>query len=302
MTKPSPPAANGVTTPEIAFASTDLGARLAAWQVDGSASARDIADFILRNSVRVTALGITELAQHCAVSAATVSRFARALGYPNYSAMRSAVAESLQAALHPIDKLRNSIERRPHSTSAALQSLEYASANLDATRQGLAQGDIDQLVERLARARCVYVMGFGLSAHLAGMLTLHLQPFCGHVVEVVGFGGTEAAAGRLLGMGADDMLIAIAFPRYAHDAARLMEVARASGACLVALTDSLAAPVAKLADITLLAKASHPVLPSSNTAAIALIESVVASLLVANGANVDKATSLTAAMSPYLLD
>lgn len=299
--KNKPTSSVGSTTPEIAFAQSGLGARLLAVQAEASASYSGIADFILRNSVRVTALGITELGQACNVSGATVSRFARAMGFASYAAMRSAVAEALQSALDPIDKLKNSIERSAHAAAPGIESLDYANANIDATRQGLTLAAIDQVVAKIGRAGTIYVMGFGLSSHLAGMLALHLQPFCPHVVDVVAFGGTEVAAGRLMNIADKDVLIAISFPRYAIDAIKLTGFAKAHGAYIVTITDSLASPLSKLADTSLLAKSDHPILPSSSTAALALMETIVASLMVANKKNVAKAAELTAAIAPYLL-
>ncbi len=288
------------TTAEIAFARSALGVKLLALQADGSASSHGIADFILRNSMRVTALGITELATHCAVSAATVSRFARTLGFTNYSAMRSAVAEALQSGLDPVEKLRTSIERSSGAASPGADSLDFALANISATRQGLSGAELDQVVTRIDRAKTVYVMGFGLSAHVAGMLALHLQPFCPEVVDVVSYGGTEVAAGRLMNITSKDVLIAISLPRYAIDAIKLATFAKSRGAHIVALTDSLASPLAKLADRALLAKGEHPVLPSSSTAVIALVEVLVAALMVANKKNLGRAAELTAAIAPYL--
>ncbi|MES2148669.1 MAG: MurR/RpiR family transcriptional regulator [Pseudomonadota bacterium] len=292
----------GSTTPEIAFARSELGRRLLAIQAEGPASSQGIADFILRNSVRVTALGIIELGNNCKVSAATVSRFARMLGFPNYSSMRSAVAEALQAALDPVDKLRHSIQRNEHASSPGIESLDYARANIDATRQGLAAADVDTAVSRINRARIVYVMGFGLSSHLAAMLALLLQPFCLHVVDVVAFGGNEVAAGRLMNIGEKDVLVAISFPRYAIDAVKLSGYARSRGAYVVTISDSLASPLSKAADLALVATCDHPILPSSATAALALIETLTASLMVANRKNLAKAAELTEAIAPYLLE
>jgi DNA-binding MurR/RpiR family transcriptional regulator len=67
------------------------------------------------------------------------------------------------------------------------------------------------------------------------------------------------------------------------------------------ITDSLASPLAKLADQPLLAKCNHPVLPSSGSAALALIETLAASLMVANKKNVVKAAELSAAIAPFLV-
>lgn len=288
-------------SPEVAFAQAALGQTLMRVLADGSSSNKLIADYLLRNQLRVTALGIEELADSCQVSTATISRFVRDIGFKNYSAMRSAVAQTLQSALRPVDKLRNTIEHRSAAATAAGESLEYAVANIAGSSSALSQQEFDQVVRKLTGARAVYVMGFGLSSHLAGLLVQYLQPFCRHAVEVVGIGGAEVAAGHLVNIGADDVLVAISFPRYTLDCARLASFARDRGACIVALTDAPASPLAELAAYALYAQSTHPVLSSSASAALALIEALVASLMVANRDNVEKAARLTEVISSYLV-
>jgi len=287
-------------SPEVAFAQSTLGQQLKRVLSEGSASSRTIADFVLRNPVRVTAFGIEELAEHCAVSNATASRFARDIGFTNYAAMRGEIAATMQGILQPVEKLRSSIERGNGRGNPAAESLGFAAANIDATSQALDPAALQKVVQKLTRARTVYVMGFGLSSHLAGLLSLHLQPFCQHVVEVAGHGGTEVAAGHLANITPSDVLLVISFPRYALDVIRLAGFARSRSACIVSLTDSPASPLAELADVALFAQATHPVLPSSSSAALALIEALVAMLMVSNKDNVEKAARLTEAISAYL--
>ena len=171
------PVAAALSSPDAAFAQSPLGQTLMHVLASGSASQRQIADYLLRNQMRVTALGIEELADSCQVSTATISRFARDIGQKNYSAMRSAMAETLQSLLQPVDKLRRTIQRRARATSPITESLEYAAANIAATSDALSPPAMQAVVRRLTRAKVVYVMGFGLSANLAGMLVQHLRRF-----------------------------------------------------------------------------------------------------------------------------
>ena len=289
-----------LSAPDAAFAQSPLGQALMHVLAGGSASQRQIADYLLRNQMRVTALGIEELADSCQVSTATISRFARDIGQKNYSAMRGAMAETLQSLLQPVDKLRRTIERRARATSPITESLEYAAANIAATSDALSPPAMQAVVRRLTRAKVVYVMGFGLSANLAGMLVQHLQPFCPHVVEVVGIGGSEVAAGHLVNLTAHDVLVVISFPRYTLDCIGLASFARDRGACIVALTDSPASPLAELADHALYAQSTHPVLPSSASTALAMIEALAVALMVSNKKNVEKAARLSEVIAAYL--
>jgi DNA-binding MurR/RpiR family transcriptional regulator len=296
MTPPVPPSAS----PDVGFAASSLGQSLLRVLAGGSASNRAIADYVLRNQVRVTALGIEELADACAVSTATISRFARDLGFKNYAAMRGAVAETLQSVLQPVEKLRRTIARRTAKVSPALESLGYAEAALTATSRALAGTQIDRIGAVLTKARTVYVLGFGLSSFLAGALAMHLQPFCRHVVEVAASGGTEVAASHLATVTARDVLVVVSLPRYTLDAASLTRFARDAGATIVSITDSPASPLAELGHHVLYAHSAHPVLPSSSSAALAVIEALVVALMTSNKANVAKAARHTEAIAAYL--
>lgn len=287
------------SAPDIGFAESSLGQKLLRVLNEGSASHRTLADYLLRNQVRFTALGIEELAVASEVSTATISRFARDLGFKNYAAMRSAVAETLQSMLQPVEKLRSSIARR--AASPALESLGYAEAAITATSRALAGANLDHIGAGLMRARTVYVMGFGLSNFLAGALAMHLQPFCRHVVEVAAAGGTEVAASMLAPITDKDVLVVISLPRYTLAAVSLTRFARDTGATVVSITDSPASPLAELGHHVLYAHSAHPVLPSSSSAALAVIEALAVSLMTSNKANVAKAARHTEAIAAYLV-
>jgi DNA-binding MurR/RpiR family transcriptional regulator len=283
-----------------AFASSELGQRLRELQGSGSTSNRAIAEHLLRNPVHGSSQSIEDLAAASGVSTATLSRFARALGYGGYSELRAALADTLQGVLRPVEKLRGALARQ-QDDDPFRSSLQDSLSNLRATAEGLDPAVIHRVVNRVSSASSVYVLGFGLSAHLAALLTLGLQPFCRQLVNVVEFGGTEVAAGRLMNLDASDALIAISFPRYAADAIHLTRYAVDRGASILALTDSVASPLAPLADEVLIAHSSHPVLSSSNVAALLVIEALVTALMVSNGTNVEKAARLTEAISAYLV-
>lgn len=283
-----------------AFGSSTLGQRLRAQQETGSASNRLIAEHLLRNPIQGTSLSIEDLAAASGVSTPTISRFARALGYPGYPELRAAFAATLQEMLRPVEKLRGALARQG-SDDPLRTGLQDSLANLRATAEALDPAMLEKVVGRLAAASCVYVLGFGLSAHLAALLALGLQPFCRQLVNVVEFGGTEIAAGRLMHLEATDILVSISFPRYASDAIHLTRYAVDRGAGVIALTDSFASPLAPLADALFIAQSAHPVLASSNVAALLIIEALVTAMMISNSKNVEKAARLTEAISTYLV-
>lgn len=80
----------------------------------------------------------------------------------------------------------------------------------------------------------------------------------------------------------------------------LANAAKRAGAGVVALTDSIAFPLATVTDILLLAPAPHPLLPSSCLPALALIEALVSEFLVSDPAHIERAGRLATAMAAYL--
>jgi DNA-binding MurR/RpiR family transcriptional regulator len=289
---------------DTAFAQSALGRKLLATLSDPatSASNRAVAEQLLRNPVRATAWGIEELAQNANTSAATLSRFARSQGFSGFAAMRDAMAQVLQGMLQPMEKLRDVIERPSAKYAAVTQSLESALNNTRSAAQGLDPALLARISQRLSDAGAVYTMGFGISSHLAAMLALDLQPFCPQLVNVVEFGGTEVAAGRLMNIQKKDVLIVISFPRYARDAVQLASYAKARGAHVVAITDAMASPLISVVDDVLLAPASHPVISSSSVSAVLLIEALVTSLMISRKEHVQQAGKLTEAISAYLVN
>lgn len=286
-------------SPIAVFAQSPLGRELARQCAEGSAHHRRIAGFALRNPVMLASCGVEELAQATGTSAPTISRFARTLGFAGYAELRSQAGEALAALLQPVDKLRVSLAQGARPALAA--GAESTTLNLQQAAATLDPAQMAELAALLRRARTVYVMGFGLSAHLAGILALDLQAYVKQLVNVVEFGGTEVAAGRLMAITPRDVLVAISLPRYGRDAVALTEYARDRGATVVAITDGPASPLAPLATHLLAAPVAHPVLSASLVGPLAVIEALTAAVMVSRRENVAAATQLTEAISAYLV-
>ncbi len=282
------------------FAATAVGQRLMAVLTGGSPQQARLADYVLRNPIAAAARGIDDLAEAAEVSAPTISRFAREVGAASFAEFRATLADTLAGIFDPVTKLREGF-RRDGAAGAAADSIAAARGHLSAVADGDTATRLAALSRRIKGAAQVYTMGFGLSAHLAAMLALGLQPYRDRVINTVQFGGTEIAAGRLLAIGPEDLLIAITFPRYASDILHLVRFARDRRARVAVITDSVAAPLARYADDLLLAPALHPVLSSSFVPGLALIEALVSDFILSDPAHIERAERLSAALRAYLV-
>ncbi len=284
------------------FAESPLGQAVLAQLREGSRSKRALSDFVLRDPVFVATHGIEDVSRISGISPSTISRYVRDLGLDNYAAFRAGVAHTVHALIAPVTKLEHRLAEGGAGASPIMASLMAAGSHLAALGHPSTGEAIQTATKMLREARQVWVMGFGLSAHLAAILTLGLQPYRDGIVNVVQYGGTEVAAGRLMSAGDGDLVVAISFPRYSKDVTDLARIARSMGAKLIALTDSPAAPLAQVCDHLLLAPAQHPILSSSCLPGLAMIEALLSDFLLSDPIHVKRAGRLAAIMSAYLAD
>lgn len=263
-------------------------------------SLRKVADYILRHPLKAATLTIEEMAQATATSPAAVNRLAKALDLGGYSGMKTELVATLQQMVSPVDKLRNELAQRPGGDFGLHEQIQSASSNLATTSSNNQAETFEAFVSSLINARKVYVLGFGNSVYLAGLAASTLVPFCADACAISMEGGNENAAYRLAAITDQDVLLAIALPRYSQDTLQLSRFAQEHGATVLAITDSPASPLAPIARHVLFAPADHPVLTSSNIAVLALIEGLVAGVMARNKEAVKLATELTESVMSYL--
>lgn len=269
--------------------------------VDGSPAVARVGRWMAAHPVLAVTLSAEEVANACGGSLAAVNRFAKHAGYEGFADLRLHLGRQLQQALEPVNKLRAA--HGPEAATAGAvgeQAFGHTQRNLQAAAQACDPGLLDQLAQRICRARRVLFMGFGSSHHVAAFGADVLQPYLQQVVEVTSAGGSEQAVRRMTGLTEQDVLIAISLPRYSREAVALTAHARQRGALTIAITDEATSPLAREADYTLLAPASHPLLPSSPMAAMAMVEALATQVIRATPQAVRSLVELSESVLPYL--
>lgn len=214
---------------------------------------RRMGEFVLANPFRAATMRIDELAQAVNASIATANRFAKALGFDGYPAMRAALVRGFEATLGPVERLRSAQEQEPGVRGAAWIDavFDQAVANIESTRAQLDAADVEAAVEAIVGARRVLILGAGSSAFLTGLMEHGLSVCHDSVQSLALLGGPSHAARRLYTADSRDLVIALAFPRYVKDTIELARRAAARGArarhlrraAIAAGADRLAEPV-----------------------------------------------------------
>lgn len=192
---------------------------------------KQLAEFILDFPGELASYSATELAALANVSNSTVSRFIRRLGYANFEAARRHVREEQQSgsALFLAD-------RGAASQDVSLETYTtLGQENINRTLGRISQQDVLAIVQKLLKARRVWVSGFRASQSLAIYFQWQLYQLKD---DVRFFPGMDGSLGEhLSAISTSDVVVLFGMRRRPvqwHDVLRLC---RESGADILLITD-----------------------------------------------------------------
>lgn len=229
-------------------------------------SERRVADLLLNFPAHLATHTATELAADAGASKAAVSRLIQRLGYGSYATAR-AQARNRRNWGAPIDQ----------DTTAPAQADAYTlerhmAADMDVLRQTLESVDretLATLVEAMATARRIVIIGHRNSALLANFLRGHIG-LLRDGIELAPMHGATLAEG-LAGIGPQDLLIAVGFRRRVPAFTTALAVARRTGTPTAVLTDPTGGALAGPVRWTLAAHCRGASIFDSYVAAVSLI-------------------------------
>lgn len=266
-----------------------------------TAAHRQVADYVLAHPLQTATMPIDELAAAAGVSIATANRFARALDFEGYAQFRAALVLGFETTLAPVERLRSKVERRSTVADVFAHALDDITANIDTLRASIDARSCEQAVAAILKARRIYVLGLGSSSWLAGLLQRNLDVYCDSVQLLSSIESASFAARVMTRLTANDLLIAIGFPRYFSDTVLLARRARRQGVPVLALTDVRSSPLAPLATVALYARTESQYFANSEASVLALIEALSSAVAYAAPDAVKKAAALTDAVAPWIV-
>ncbi|MEX2519523.1 MAG: MurR/RpiR family transcriptional regulator [Paracoccaceae bacterium] len=232
----------------------------------------------LRANYPFNGLGsVTRLAKTAGVSAPTVSRLARKLGFGGFPELQIALRAELEAqAKGPIAKRELWVDEAP--TGHALN--RFTEAVIGGIRQTLDQIDLksfDQTAKLLAeQRRAVFVTGGRITRTMAEYFHLHfevLRPGVTHIRS-----NSNAWPHQALDIARGDVLVAFDVRRYETSTLKLAEIAKARGAVIVLFTDQWRSPAASLADHVFACRIEAPSAWDSAVPVLLLVETLIAAV------------------------
>ena len=236
------------------------------------------ASYVMDHPGLIAVSSMRGLAATAGVAPNTMVRMARALGFPSYEEFRApfrrlaadgGVAFPERASfLQQLERGEGNAQIVAAMADAAIGNLERAFASLDSDTV-TSVADLFHLADR------VYVLGTGISRPLAENFAYVARMAFQHVWSIPTLGLPVDDIAR---MTERDLLFAIAFAPYRRETIEAISLAPERGVPLVAVTDSHASPLVRIARHAFVVPIDSPLPFSSSTAATAVLETLLAVL------------------------
>ncbi|WP_456725302.1 MULTISPECIES: MurR/RpiR family transcriptional regulator [unclassified Bradyrhizobium] len=261
---------------------------------------QEVGRFVAANDYDATTRSMRDLAAAVGADPAAFTRLAKSLGYFGWAELRTALTEWRRPPRKSVLSGRTKQQRLGSSSDVTLVVKKLVSE-----AAALARIPVSPIVDAasiLHNARRIWIVGFRSCRAVAELLNYELRLFRPDEVQLVG--GSGPGDLDLISFGSGEAVVVISFAPYSHASVLSARAAHRQGAKLVAIVDSLTAPMAEGADHVLLFEAvGSPGFFPNLTGAIAIAQSLAAVSFLLGGTaarkRLQEAEVLLAATSQY---
>ncbi|MRG60000.1 SIS domain-containing protein [Agromyces sp. CFH 90414] len=248
-----------------------------------SKAERRIAEAIIEHPSLVVTSTITQLAEACDTSPASVARMCRAAGFAGYKEFRIAVAaaNSREAAQRELFRVDDAEISPADSALDVVTKVAYQEARaIEETARGIDLVALDAVVDAIRSAPRIDIFGAGSSGLTAQDLQLKL-----HRIGIPGFCWSDAhlALTSVAITTPGSVAIGISHSGQTLETDQLLALARDRGAVTVAITNHPDSPVGRIADHVLTTSARESGIRtgamSSRLAQMAIVDFILVRLV-----------------------
>lgn len=250
---------------------------------------KKIADWIIANPGKLVPLSISELADNCKCSEATIVRFARRLGFEGYQALKISLAREesttdISESISPGDTTFEMFEKVCNDIYCSLER----------TKKVLDENALAAAADKLLSAERIITVGLGNSASVAvDMSHKLLRAGCNAVAYTDNH--MQAIAASHLTKG--DVAVGISHSGSSKDIVDALKIAKERGATTICLTNFGKSPIAKYSDIllhTVSDETRYSILAlNSRIAQLAIVDSLYFYIVLHKGEEAVRAISET---------
>jgi len=212
-----------------------------------------VATYALQHPDEIAFGTAASIAAHAGVQPSTLVRFSQALGYQGFSDLQDVFRSRLREKVPSYDERLKQL--REHGLSASRTALlldgfaEAAGRSVSDVRMKLDPAALERAVTLLAAAETIYLVGFRRSFPITSYMAYAMGKLGIRHILVDGIAGPGVEQTSFIS--ARDAMLSVSFTPYSNETVNLTNAARARGAQIVSLTDSVFSPIAPIADVWL---------------------------------------------------
>ncbi|MCU6798283.1 MULTISPECIES: MurR/RpiR family transcriptional regulator [Paenibacillus] len=209
---------------------------------------RKVALYILEHPEMVMNASVQKLAELAEVSEATIVRLARSLHMKGFQELKLRIAADLAKSSNSMGTSYQEIQI-DGSIPSLIQSISHNNIlSIQDTLAVLSVEDVEKAIESLDRAKRVYIFGVGASAVIAQDFKQKLSRINRWCEMASDFDSQVTLAAN---MNEHDVAFGISYSGQTESIIQSLEIAKESGATIIAMTKFGHNPVSELADICL---------------------------------------------------
>lgn len=212
-----------------------------------------VATYALQNPDEIAFGTAASIATHAGVQPSTLVRFSQALGYQGFSDLQDVFRARLRDKVPSYDERLRQL--RDHGLAASKAGLlldgfaEAAERSVADFRHKADPAALERAVTLLAGAETIYLVGFRRSFPVTAYMAYAMGKLGIRHILVDGIAGLGVEQTSFIT--ARDAMLSVSFTPYSNETVSLTNAAKARGAHIVALTDSVFSPIAPGADVWL---------------------------------------------------
>lgn len=234
-----------------------------------SPSQKKVAFLINQDIKSIAFVSAKKIGDMAEVSEATVHRFSQALGYGSFSEMQ---AEIQSLFLNNRALVRLEVSTRNMKDQSWLE--KHYMTEMESIKATSALGqeqEIHEAAKMLLKSERIFVAGWRAGLAITAPFSYILKYMLGNSRLIPQGELAEHAAS----IGCGDLLFVGGFPRYCMRTLKIAEMAKQSGAVIIALTDSQLSPFVKKADVCLYAHTYSEGFLDSYVAPLAVMNAII---------------------------
>ena len=232
-----------------------------------------ISNYVLENYDKAAYMTAAKLGKIVHVSESTVVRFAIELGFEGYPEFQHALQELVRTHLTSFQRME--VTNNLIGDGDILSKVLLGDADkIKQTLEGIDRKAFNAAVDHIVSARTIYILGVRASSSLAGFLAHGLSMIFDNVKFVQTTSGSEMFE-QIMGIRAEDVMIAISFPRYSKRIIHAVNFAAHAGADVITITDSITSPIAPQADQLLIARSDMASFVDSLVAPLSIVNAII---------------------------